>query len=90
MPDHVHEGDFYEDDEPLEDIVAAWESSTEGGLTEAPSGLFVYVSVSQNKGMAAADLSNVGFIPIGLGGWLTDEETPGNTRKTDPVLADAG
>lgn len=29
--------DFYEDDEPIEDIVAAWDASVEGGLTAPPT-----------------------------------------------------
>ena len=36
MSDHVHQGDFYEPDEPIEDIVAAWDQSTEGGVTAVP------------------------------------------------------
>lgn len=32
----VSEGDFYEEDEPIEDIKAAWERSTEHGVTGRP------------------------------------------------------
>jgi hypothetical protein len=40
MGEHVHEGDFYEEDEPIEDILAAWERSTEHVVTERPAQTF--------------------------------------------------
>lgn len=37
MSDHVHEGDFFEEDEPLEEIVGAWTQGFGEGLTSDPS-----------------------------------------------------
>jgi hypothetical protein len=39
MNDHIHEGDFYEDDEATNDIVVAWNRSIEGGVTASPEAL---------------------------------------------------
>ncbi len=75
MDNRIHEGDFYEDDEPFEDIVAAWEQSTSGGVTSSPESLTQRLS---------PDIRFTNLMFSAAGNALTPQS---NSRTTDPAYA---
>jgi len=78
MGDHIHEGDFFEADEPIEEIMAAWEQSTLGGSTALPI-WFHLVTESTNTGL-------VSHVPL-MTRWLTAEPDTANRSSTSAIHA---
>jgi hypothetical protein len=60
MPDTE---DSYEDDEPVEEIVSAWEHGT-GGTTAAPTPMFVVSIQSVSMGLAYSVPREVGKMVV--------------------------
>jgi hypothetical protein len=53
-------GDFYEDDEPIEDILAAWERSPKGLTAPPRRGVNVVLQVGAGTQAAAVGLTHAG------------------------------
>lgn len=86
MDGHIHEGDFYEEDEPLEEVVVAWERSSEGGHT-APPEPFYFVTKSINTGVGTTTIPFT--IMPRVAEWVTAERAASNVNP-DSALPRAG
>ncbi len=68
-------GDFYEDDEPIEDIIAAFDGGEKGVTEPAPELHFVQASTNTGLGCIEIPLA-IGF-PIAR--WVTHDGEQANT-----------
>ena len=74
------QGDFFEEDEPVEDVLAAFESGRDKGVTGPFAGLAL-VGLSGNTGAVVGGSGN-------QVGWLvTDAQAVANTAKPPVSLA---
>ena len=80
MGSHIHEGDFFEPDEPIEQVNAAWQEATVGGLTGEPT-WFNVVLPSSNTGV-------VSHVPLQTL-WLTNEDPISNDNPSHSATASA-